>query len=322
VSHVAVVTGHLGAHFGAAAVAEAAQRGLERAGCAARVAALPLGEPGTILTLVRRLGGRVFTEASGRDAGVRWALLRDGTAVVDRSVVGDRSTAGLGAVLKAARRMGARKILVCSGSVRDTDLGRGLLQALGVTLDRDQERVVGWPENPWPADIPITLLYVWPPTVPVLGARARRWLESLRRFAPVDPTFRVGELGPALAALGAAAEPAAPHLARLLRLDELIRGADWVLTAGVLSGSAQAGGVLPWVARESRLAGRAAWALVPEIGKGYETLYRAGPIGIYPLVDRPQSWRHMERRLVTLVERAAFRLGVFMAGAGGRRSEP
>jgi glycerate kinase len=312
---VAVVTGHLGPHFGAGAVAEAVHRGLERAGWTVKTAALPLGEPGTILTLVRRLGGRIFTETPMRDTGVRWALLKDGTAVVDRSAIIDRSTAGLGAALKAARRLGARRVLVCSGSVRDTDLGKGLLEELGATLDADRERVVSWPNAIWPPDVPITLLYVWPPTVPVLGARARRWIESLRRVAPWDPTFRVGELGPALSALGATAEPAAPHLARKMGLAELIRDAEWVLTAAVLYGSPQAGGVLPWVARESHRAGRPAWALVPEIPPGYESLYRAGPIGIYPLLDRPQPWRQLERRLVTLVERAAYRIGVFMAGS-------
>lgn len=318
-AEVLVVPASLGPNISAMAVAESAARGLERAGWEPITAPLASGEPGTAEALVRSLGGRMRTEVVPGKSPVRWGLLADGTAVMDRDTLDGRSTYGLGVAIRSAHKHQARRLLICLGGAQDTDLGRGMFRALGASVSND-DRLRTLPRSM--LRVPATHLFIQAPMVTVLGRRASRWLESLEALAP-DPVAHLGgEMGPALAVLGAEPRPAVSYLASVLNLEEQVTAARWILSAAPLAGALVPGSTLAWVAQFGRFHRRPVWALVPQMEKGFERLYRLGPLGLYPLLDRLQSERQASRRSVVMIEQAAFRLGMYMAGDLSNGREP
>lgn len=306
---VLVVAGGLGPHMGAGAARDAAAHGLTRAGWEVAGFALWLGEPGTVEGMVRQVGGRVHT-VPARGEPMRFGMLSDQTAIVDRTAVREHSTDRLAVVLRRVWALHPRRVLLALGGIRQSDFGRGLYEGLGVVPGPGVGR------SHLPA--PVTYLAMEPSTVPVAGLRARDWVTRLEVWRGRPVGHYTGELGPALAALGVDARPAAPYLASYLKASAAAAAADWLLAVTPAVGPVGYGGVVPWAAEVARRSGRPTWIATGQLARGYQDVYRLGPVGIYPWLDQVQTARQSERRAVTMVEQAAYRLGVFMgSGAGG-----
>jgi glycerate kinase len=132
---------------------EAAARlaaGARAAGLDAHALPLADGGEGTLDVLLAAAGGRrertAVTGPLGEPVVAEWGVLLDGTAVVEAAraaglaLVGGRNepvsatTAGVGELLLAAARAGARRALVGVGGSATTDGGLGAVEALGWSL--------------------------------------------------------------------------------------------------------------------------------------------------------------------------------------------
>lgn len=137
----------------AAAVAAALARGIQRTAPDARVLACPIADGGDGTVDAALAAGfdahsTTVTGPTGQPREASWALSADGTdAVVELAqTVGlqalpdgelaprTASTRGLGELILAAARAGARTITVGLGGSASTDAGVGLLQGLGAHL--------------------------------------------------------------------------------------------------------------------------------------------------------------------------------------------
>lgn len=301
---VLLVPGGLGPHMGAAAVRDAAARGLERSGWDVLGAPLMLGEAGTVEAMVRHVGGRVHSVLARGGEPIRYGALADGTAILDRTAIREHGTQSLAVALQRVWEKKPRRVLLALGGVRQTDFGRGLYDGLGVEPASGLAR--------WPLPSPVTHLVVEPSTVPVAGLRAREWVTRLEEWRGRAVGHYSGELGPALAALGVDARPAAAYLVHYLKLSAATETADWILTVVPTVGPTVYGDIGAWAAETARRSRRPTWILVGQLLRGYQELHRTGPVGLYPLLDQIQTQRQLERRAVTLVEQAAYRLGVVM----------
>jgi glycerate kinase len=133
--------------FTAPEVAGAIARGLRAAGVEADELPIADGGGGTLAALVASLGGDVRTarvsDPLGRPVEARWALLPDGSAVIEMAeasglarVAPDErdpwraSTRGTGELIAEAARAGAGKVLVAVGGSATTDGGAGAVEAL------------------------------------------------------------------------------------------------------------------------------------------------------------------------------------------------
>lgn len=141
----------------APAAAEAMRAGVLAADPGAEPLPVPMadGGDGTAAVLCAARGGRMWRRLAldpwGRPRRARFALLPDGTAVVDvasASGLGRRrpgpaearaaSTRGTGELVREALACGARRVWVALGGSATTDGGAGLLTALGAAVrDRD-----------------------------------------------------------------------------------------------------------------------------------------------------------------------------------------
>ncbi|QES41180.1 glycerate kinase [Streptomyces venezuelae] len=137
----------------AGSAAEAIAAGVRRAVPHAETDLIPLvdGGEGTARALASASGGRLValpaTGPVGQPIGTHFALLPDGTAVVEMAAVaglslvprdlrdpGVTTTYGVGELIRAALDTGARRILVGCGDSGTSDGGAGALQALGARL--------------------------------------------------------------------------------------------------------------------------------------------------------------------------------------------
>ncbi|WP_409240027.1 glycerate kinase [Streptomyces sp. PA5.6] len=137
----------------AGSAAEAIAAGVRRAVPHAETDLIPLvdGGEGTARALAAASGGRLValpaTGPVGQPIGTHFALLPDGTAVVEMAAVaglslvprdlrdpGVTTTYGVGELIRAALDKGARRILVGCGDSGTSDGGAGALQALGARL--------------------------------------------------------------------------------------------------------------------------------------------------------------------------------------------
>ncbi|MGA4848398.1 glycerate kinase [Streptomyces sp. G5(2025)] len=137
----------------APAAAEAIAAGVRRVVPHAETDLIPLvdGGEGTARALATAHGGRLValpaTGPVGQPIGTHFALLPDGTAVVEMAAVaglslvprelrdpGATTTYGVGELIRAALDAGARRILVGCGDSGTSDGGAGALQALGARL--------------------------------------------------------------------------------------------------------------------------------------------------------------------------------------------
>ncbi|MEV0114814.1 glycerate kinase [Streptomyces sp. NPDC050844] len=139
----------LSAHSAAEAIAEGVRRVVPHA--VTDLIPLVDGGEGTARALAATGGGRLValpaTGPVGQRIGTHFALLPDGTAVVEMAAVaglslvprdlrdpGATTTYGVGELIGAALDAGARRILVGCGDSGTSDGGAGALQALGARL--------------------------------------------------------------------------------------------------------------------------------------------------------------------------------------------
>jgi glycerate kinase len=264
--------GTLTAPEAAAAIAA----GLRRGGFG-EVRELPLadGGDGTLDTLVAVLGGsrrraRV-TGPLGAPVDAEWAMLSDGTAIVEMArasgllLVGRHNdplratTRGTGELIATAARAGAKRVLVCVGGSATTDGGLGAIDALGWALPVDvvvacdvatpfleAARVYGPQKGASDAQIAL------------LSRRLERLAQQYETRTRNDVTEvegggAAGGLAGGLAALGARLEPGFDVVAAAVGLEEALDGATLVVTGEgrldltSLEGKV-VGGVLDWAA--------------------------------------------------------------------------
>ncbi|GLW72122.1 glycerate kinase [Kitasatospora phosalacinea] len=196
----------------AAAAADALAAGWRSVRAADEVRCLPMadGGEGTLAAVVSASpGARLFdvpgvTGPDGRPVPGRFALLPDGTAVVELATASglpllegellplSATTRGTGETVAAALDAGARRLLLGLGGSASTDGGHGLLSALGARL-RDG---AGEQLPPAPADFDLDR---------ALAAARTVDLSALRPAPPGGVVLLTDVTNPLLGARGAAA---------------------------------------------------------------------------------------------------------------------
>lgn len=261
----------------ASEAAEAMARGVRAAGFdEVRTVPLADGGDGTLDVLVANLGGsrrraRV-TGPLGDPVDAEWALLPDGTAVVEAArasgllLVRGRtdplraSTRGTGELIAAALRAGAARVIVGVGGTATTDGGLGALEALRWTLGGTEVVVA--------CDVGTRFLDAARCFGPQKGASEAQVALLTRRLERLADLYlartgidvralegagAAGGLAGGLAAIGARLEPGFEVVAGVVALDAALVGADLALTgegrldATSFSGKV-VGGVLDWAA--------------------------------------------------------------------------
>jgi glycerate 2-kinase len=270
--------------FSARDVAAAIASGLRGAGRDAVEFPVADGGEGTMDVLVGALGGELRTVTAsdplGRPVGASFALLPDGTAVVETAqasglgLVEERerdawaaSTRGTGELIVAAAEAGAERVLVTVGGSATTDGGAGALEALadagvrvelGVLVDvrtpfEQAARVFGPQKG---AD---------PPLVDRLERRLLDLAARFRRDPRGEPmTGAAGGLSGALwAQHGARLVPGAAYVLDAIGFDAQMRAATFVVTGeGRLDEQTLQGKIVGEVATRCRQGGVACHAVV------------------------------------------------------------
>jgi len=146
----------------AARAAAAMARGVERAGHAAHICPVGDGGEGTMDAVLHAVKGEVFTARVAGPLGdlvdARWAMLADGTAIVELAEASGlqrvpcgaldpmkATTFGTGELIRRAIARGCREVVVFAGGSATIDGGAGAAQALGVRLFDDSGRDVAPP---------------------------------------------------------------------------------------------------------------------------------------------------------------------------------
>ena len=210
------------------------------------------GGEGTLDALVAVLGGDTFVvdtvDALGRPTRAPWALLPDGTAVVEAAtciglaMLGDvrdplgASSAGLGRVIDAALRARPERLLVAVGGVASTDGGLGCLDVLGWDL-RGVDTTVATDVSTVFVDSAATFAPqkgADPAQVAVLTERLRHLAERFaaqhRDVASLPGSGAAGGIAGGLAAVGARLRSGSTLVAELIGLPAMIASADVVVT--------------------------------------------------------------------------------------------
>jgi glycerate kinase len=260
----------------AAEAAAAMAAGLRRGGFE-DVRELPLadGGEGTLDALVAVRGGsRRHTQVTGplgAPVDAEWAMLSDGTAIVEMAaasglaLVGKRNdplratTRGTGELIAAAAREGAKSVLVCVGGSATTDGGLGAVDALRWSLPTevvvacDVSTLFGEAANVYGPQKGATAAQI-----ALLSRRLERLAQQYYARTRVDVTTiegggAAGGLAGGLAALGARLEPGFDVVASAVGLEDALDGATLVVTGEgrldltSLEGKV-VGGVLDWAA--------------------------------------------------------------------------
>lgn len=331
----------------AAGAAEALARGLETAEVGRRrfdeVRRLPLadGGEGTLdALLASRGGGRrqaTVTGPLGEPVTAEWGLLPDGTAVIESARASGlallaggandplaATSRGTGELIRAAVRVGARRLLVAVGGSAMTDGGLGAVDALGWSLKgldvtvacdvttpfNDAARVFGPQKGATAAQVAL------------LTRRLERLAEVYRQRTGTDVTVlehagAAGGLAGGLAALGARLEPGFEVVARAAGFETALEGVDVVLTGegrfdrtsldGKVTGS-----VLEWarsegVAHRAVVAGQVADDLKEQGGEPADPLL--ADVLVLGLIDRVWQAGEAWGRAGLLAEEAAVEVG-------------
>jgi glycerate kinase len=259
----------------AAAVAAAMARGARTAGFEeVRVVPMADGGDGTLDAVLAAVGGsrrtaRV-TGPLGDAVDAEWALLGDGTAVVEMArasgllLVEGRndplraSSRGTGELVAAALRSGAARVVVGVGGSASTDGGLGAVDALGWSL-AGADVVVASDVNVRFADAARRFAPqkgASDAQVSLLTRRLERLAQLYESRTGVDVRDlagggAAGGLAGGLAAIGARIEAGFEVVARIVGLERAMEGSDLVLTgegrldASSLDGKV-VGGVLEW----------------------------------------------------------------------------
>ncbi len=206
---------------GSKAVAEALERGVRRCPDVSHVLLrpIPAGGRGSIDVMVRALSGRIrrsrTVNAMGRSMDARWAMLPDGSAMVDageilgQSEVTDVSRAsswGLGQLLKEITRWNPTRIVISLGDVMTHDGGRGLLECFGITaVDgtgtavpsgfRGNDRIARVVSSEFAA-LPVPLVALYPRALPLTGKEGMTYTDGGNKglapfqIEPVEQSMR------------------------------------------------------------------------------------------------------------------------------------
>jgi glycerate 2-kinase len=262
---------------------------LEQGGYAVDRCPLADGGEGTAEALRAALGGeRIDADAhdpSGRPITAAFALLSDGSAVVDTAAASglgmvspaDRepeaaSTRGTGELIVAAARR-AERVLVGIGGSATTDGGAGALDAIAAAGGLGGAQVVCLCDVRTPWESAAETFGPQKGADPDAVARLARRLDELAATLPRDPRGRpmtggAGGLSGALwAACGAKLVEGAAFVLDTVRFDERVARAGAVVTGeGRLDATSLAGKVVGEVARRAREAGVPVHAVVGQDG--------------------------------------------------------
>jgi glycerate kinase len=268
----------------AGAVAAAVARGLRAGGREALERPIADGGEGTLAVLVRARGGELHeaevSDPLGRPVTASWALLADGTAVVEAAQASGlwrvaeherdpwgASTRGTGELIVAAVGSGAATVLVAVGGSATTDGGAGAVAALDEAQVHPALTVLCDARTPWeraPA--------VFGPQKGAGPATVRRLEERLAELAGAlnrDPTgvpmtgAAGGLAGGLWAARGARLVPGAAFVLDALGFDAHMRASRFVVTGeGSLDEQTLAGKAVGELATRCRQAGVACHAVV------------------------------------------------------------
>lgn len=326
----------------AAEAAAALARGLETAGFETRQVPLADGGEGTLATLLAARGGgrrrTVVCGPLGEPLEAEWAVLPDGTAVVESALASGLTLAqpvndplaatsrGTGELIAAALRSGARRVLVTVGGSAMTDGGLGAVDALGWSLRGVRLTVACDTEIPF---LEAARTFgpqkgATPAQVALLTRRLERLAGVYRERTGVDVTGlthggAAGGLAGGLATLGARLEPGFDVVAGAAGLEVALAGADLVVTGeGCFDptslGAKVVGSVLAWTEGQGGLC-RAVVA-----GRVDEDARAASPAGVLvlALTDRVWSADEAMERAALLAEEAAVEVGRWAAGTGQR----
>jgi glycerate kinase len=301
------------------------------------VRSVPLadGGEGTIDALLEARGGaRRSTRVTGPlgdPVDAEWAVLPDGTAVIEMSnasgleLVRDRndplrsSTRGTGELIAAAARSGARRIIVGVGGSATTDGGLAAVEALGWSLAGLDVTVA--------CDVTTRFTEAARVYGPQKGATAAQVALLSRRLGQLSNTFHertgfdvtevegggaAGGLAGGLAAIGARLEPGFDVVARAAGLEAALEDV-WLVVTGEGKFDATSfegkvvGGVLEWaadqgVAHLAVIAGQVTAAAREEVS------VRAD-VQVLALTDRVSQAGEAFVRTATLIEEAAVEAG-------------
>jgi len=265
-------------------VAAAIARGLRAAGREAIELPVADGGEGTIDVLLTTLGGERRSarvpDPLGREVEAAWALLPDGSAVVEMAqasglkLVGEAerdawaaSTYGTGELIVEAARAGAEKVIVSVGGSATTDGGAGAVEALDDAGVSPALEVLCDVRTPWeraPA--------VFGPQKGADAAMVKRLekrLDELASRAPRAPrgepmTGAAGGLSGGLYAFrNARLVPGAPYVLDAIGFDERMREAAYVVTGeGRLDDQTLQGKIVGEVATRCRQSGVTCHAVV------------------------------------------------------------
>lgn len=260
------------------------------------------GGEGTLDALLAAVPGErrctSVTDAAGQRIEVEYGVLPDGTAIIETAriigltlpgvldvALGQRTTAGVGELVKHCLASGIRRLMVGLGGSSTNDGGIGMLQVLGMRTTEQQGELVALDFSaldPLVAQSRITILSdvanplcgpqgatavygpqkgVQPQQIAQIDARLRRFGDLadawLGRALSLQPgTGAAGGLGYALQLLGGEHRSGAEVLLALSGFDAALEGADLVLTGEGRSDRQTLSGKAPWVvARHAARAG-------------------------------------------------------------------
>jgi glycerate kinase len=250
------------------------------------------GGEGTLDALGGERRRALVTDPLGRPVEAEWALLPDGSAVVEAAQAsglglvaqGERdawaaSTRGTGELIAAAARAGARRVLVAVGGTATTDGGAGAVAALGEAEVDVELTVLCDVRTAW-GDAP-SVFGPQKGADPETVSRLERRLADLAARAPRDPrgialTGAGGGLSGGLWAFrGARLVPGAGYVLEAIGLDEALAAAELCVTGeGRLDRQTLEGKVVAEVAGRCVAAGVPCHAVV-----GIDAL-GPGPLGL------------------------------------------
>lgn len=255
------------------------------------------GGEGTLDAVLAALPGErrcaSVTDAAGRRVDVEYGVLPDGTAIIETAriigltlpgmltfEVAQRTTAGVGELLRHCLASGIRRLMVGLGGSSTNDGGVGMLEALGMRTTEQQGVLVALDfsaldprlaqscitilsdvANPLCGPQGATAVYgpqkgVQPQQVAQLDARLRRfgdladaWLG--RTLSTRPGTGAAGGLGYALQLVGGEHRSGAEVLLALSGFDAALEDADLVVTGEGRSDRQTPAGKAPWVVAQS-----------------------------------------------------------------------
>ena len=300
--------------------ADAMALGMHRVLPHAQVRLMPMadGGEGTLEAILTAMPGErrsiMVSDAAGNPLVADYAVLEDGTAVIEIArIVGftqpgiaatplaRRTTAGVGQLLTHCLDLGIRRYLVGLGGSSTNDGGIGMLTVLGMQVEEQADRLQSVDlshldtrlsdcritlltdvDNPLCGERGASAVYgpqkgATPDEVPALDARLHRFSRLANPALAAAPgTGAAGGLGYALQLIGGEYCNGAEKLLELMGFDAALQDADWVMTGEGRSDWQTLYGKAPCiVARHARAAGVPVTLISGQIDSGALTALQA-----------------------------------------------